>query len=78
MIKANRETHFPAYVNDYLPTFLDVIGMAHPHPTWAADGISLMPLIRQAAAMHPSQARAFTRSLPAPPAQKRCAATFCV
>jgi hypothetical protein len=47
MIKANRETHFPAYVNDYLPTFLDVIGMAHPHPTWAADGISLMPLIRR-------------------------------
>jgi arylsulfatase A-like enzyme len=29
--------------------------MAHPHPSWYADGISLMPLIRQAAAMHPSQ-----------------------
>ena len=54
MIKTNRQTEFPAYVSDYLPTFLDITGMAHPHPDWAADGISLMSLIRQAAAMEPS------------------------
>ena len=45
MIKSHRETFFPAYVSDYLPTFLDAIGMAHPNPTWYADGISLMPLL---------------------------------
>jgi hypothetical protein len=49
MIKANRETEFPAYVSDYLPTFLEVIGMQHPQPSWPSDGISLLPLIRQAA-----------------------------
>ena len=49
MIKTHRETEFPAYVSDYLPTFLDVLGMKHPHPEWAADGESLMPLIRQGA-----------------------------
>lgn len=47
MIKAHRETTFPAYVSDYLPTFLDVVGITHEEPTWAADGISLMPFIRQ-------------------------------
>ena len=51
MITSNRQTEFPAYVSDYLPTFLDLLGMAHPHPSWAADGISLLPLIKQAAAL---------------------------
>ena len=32
---------------DYLPTFLDVAGIAHENPSWPADGISLMPFIRQ-------------------------------
>ena len=32
-------------VNDYLPTFLAVVGMAHPQPAWASDGMSLLPLI---------------------------------
>ena len=54
MIRTNRQTHFPAITSDYLPTFLDAIGLAHPQPTWAMDGISLMPLIQQAAAMTPS------------------------
>ena len=35
MIKSNRETEFPAFTSDYLPTFLDIIGMAHPQPGWA-------------------------------------------
>ena len=47
VFQAHRETTFPAYVSDYLPTFLDVTGIAHEEPTWAADGISLMPFIRQ-------------------------------
>lgn len=54
MIRTNRQTYFPAITSDYLPTFLDAIGMAHPQPTWPIDGISLMPLIQQAAAMVPS------------------------
>ena len=45
--QAHRETTFPAYVSDYLPTFLDVVGIPHEEPTWAADGISLIPFIRQ-------------------------------
>jgi arylsulfatase A-like enzyme len=48
MIKAHRETEMPAYVSDYLPTFLDVVGIPHENPSWVADGISLMPFIRQA------------------------------
>ena len=50
MIGAHRETFFPTYVSDYLPTFLDALGMVHPDPTWFADGISLMPLLAQARA----------------------------
>ena len=41
----NAETQHPAYVADYLPTLLDAIGKAHPQPSWAADGMSLLPLI---------------------------------
>ena len=54
-INAHRETSFPAYVSDYLPTFLDATGSAHPQPTWAADGISLMPLLRHAANQPPTE-----------------------
>jgi hypothetical protein len=46
---------FPAYVSDYLPTFLDVLGVQHPQPTWAHDGVSLLPLIQAAAAQPASQ-----------------------
>lgn len=45
MVKRNVRTWHPSYVSDYLPTLLDVIGRAHPQPTWAADGMSLLPLI---------------------------------
>jgi arylsulfatase A-like enzyme len=65
VIKSHRETLFPAYVSDYLPTFLDAIGMAHPNPSWYADGISLMPLLEQAAAQDVSTALvAVNRSKP--------------
>eukprot|EP00040_Diaphanoeca_grandis_P039653 m.259716 g.259716 ORF g.259716 m.259716 type:complete len:733 (-) comp38560_c0_seq1:181-2379(-) len=45
MIKSHSETWHPAYVSDYLPTLLELLGVEHDHPTWAADGMSLMPLI---------------------------------
>ena len=32
-----------------MPTLLELLGVAHEHPGWAADGISLMPLIKQLA-----------------------------
>jgi hypothetical protein len=44
MIKKNSATWHPAYVSDYMPTILEVLGVKHEHPDWAADGISLMPL----------------------------------
>ena len=46
-IARNRETTVPAYVSDYLPTVLEVLGQTHPQPTWAADGESLLPLIQE-------------------------------
>ena len=48
MITRHRETSFPAYVSDYLPTFLELLGQPHPQPSWPADGISLLPLIKAA------------------------------
>lgn len=45
VIRRNVQTWHPAYVSDYLPTFLDVLGRTHPQPTWAADGMSLLPLV---------------------------------
>jgi len=45
MISSNKVTTYPASTMDYLPTFLDVIGLQHPQPTWPLDGASLMPLI---------------------------------
>ena len=51
---ASQRGHHPLswrrYVSDYLPTFLDVVGVPHAQPGWAADGISLMPFIRMARA----------------------------
>jgi len=55
MIKAHRETQVPAVVMDYIPTFLSAIGAKHPHPTWPADGIDLMPLIRDGAFAMPTR-----------------------
>jgi hypothetical protein len=47
MIKKHAETWHPAYVSDYMPTLLDLIGVPHEHATWSADGISLLPLIKK-------------------------------
>ena len=45
-IKRHAETWHPAYVADYLPTFLDLINGSHPTPAWPTDGMSLLPLVR--------------------------------
>lgn len=46
LIKKNVVTNYPAATMDYLPTFLDVVGIAHPNPSWPLDGTSLLPLVR--------------------------------
>jgi len=46
LIKTNVVTNYPAATMDYLPTFMDALGISHPHPSWPLDGTSLMPLIR--------------------------------
>lgn len=45
-ISNNVVTSYPASTLDYFPTFLDAIGLTHPHPEWPIDGASLLPLIR--------------------------------
>ena len=44
-IKAHSETWHPAYVSDYMPTLLEILGVKHQHPGWVADGISLVRMI---------------------------------
>lgn len=46
VIRGHRETWQPTAVMDFLPTLLDITGVKHPHPEWAADGESILPLIR--------------------------------
>merc|ERR1711920_857057 len=41
----NIATTYPASTLDYFPTFMDIIGLIHPHPQWPIDGRSLLPLI---------------------------------
>eukprot|EP00050_Salpingoeca_kvevrii_P018241 m.72016 g.72016 ORF g.72016 m.72016 type:complete len:569 (+) comp7975_c0_seq4:1186-2892(+) len=50
-IRANRVTTFPGFVGDILPTFLDIVGLSHPQPSWAADGISLASVLRSSGEM---------------------------
>jgi len=45
MIRKRRVTDAPAGVYDIMPTILDILKMAHPNPSWAADGVSLLPRI---------------------------------
>jgi arylsulfatase A-like enzyme len=33
-IKKNAQTWHPAYVSDYLPTLLELLGLTHPNPDW--------------------------------------------
>ncbi len=47
-IAANRRASVPVYVPDFLPTVLDVLGRAHPKPGYAADGESILPLLKGA------------------------------
>jgi hypothetical protein len=49
MIKKHAETWHPAYVSDYMPTLLELIGVPHEHADWSADGMSLLPLIKKLA-----------------------------
>ncbi len=47
VIKGNPRTATPAFVPDMLPTLLEgVFNVQHPHPTWARDGVSIMPLLQ--------------------------------
>ena len=48
-IANNRRSSVPVYAPDFLPTVLDILGMPHPHPDFAADGESILPLLRGAA-----------------------------
>ncbi len=50
VIHANSRTWHPSSTHDYMPTILDLLGLQHPRPGWAADGMSLLPLIRELAA----------------------------
>merc|ERR1712137_156752 len=47
-IKGHVETLHAAVTSDFLPTVLDLLGIQHPHPEWAADGMSLLPLLQGA------------------------------
>eukprot|EP00041_Stephanoeca_diplocostata_P018626 m.391134 g.391134 ORF g.391134 m.391134 type:complete len:709 (+) comp21070_c0_seq4:212-2338(+) len=50
VISKHSATWHPAYVSDFLPTVLDVLGLTPEQPTWAADGMSILPLIKALAA----------------------------
>ena len=52
-ITANRRTQIPASTHDYLPTTLALLGLRHPQPHFARDGISLLPLIDGAMTRRP-------------------------
>ena len=47
-IRSNARTAVPVGVVDFLPTVLDLLGAAHPRPAFAADGESVLPLLRGA------------------------------
>ena len=54
MIHKNSKTWYPASSTDFLPTIMELLDVSHPHPTFASDGISLLPLIKKLSE-HPSQ-----------------------
>eukprot|EP01062_Namystynia_karyoxenos_P083048 TRINITY_DN9473_c0_g1_i1.p1 TRINITY_DN9473_c0_g1~~TRINITY_DN9473_c0_g1_i1.p1 ORF type:complete len:739 (+),score=141.90 TRINITY_DN9473_c0_g1_i1:67-2217(+) len=45
-IKTHQDTLYPACTVDYLPTVMELLGVQHPHPEWAHDGTSLVPLLK--------------------------------
>eukprot|EP00039_Didymoeca_costata_P025389 m.13161 g.13161 ORF g.13161 m.13161 type:complete len:719 (+) comp4799_c0_seq2:74-2230(+) len=50
LIQQNSATWHPAYVADYLPTILELLGVPEENPSWIKDGMSLLPLIKSLAA----------------------------
>jgi hypothetical protein len=45
-IRANARTQVPVGIVDFMPTVLDLLGLKHPRPDFAADGESILPLLR--------------------------------
>ena len=37
-VRRNAVTWHPAYVADFLPTVLELLGVPHAHPGWCVDG----------------------------------------
>jgi arylsulfatase A-like enzyme len=56
MVKQHRDSWVPVSTNDLLPTILELIGVPHPNPSWAADGISLVPLLKDPTWQRPDTA----------------------
>jgi len=50
VIEQHVVTDHAAVTSDFMPTVLDLIGLLHPRPNWAADGMSLLPLLTGAIA----------------------------
>ena len=46
VITTNAHTSQPVYAPDVLPTLLELWGVSHPHPEWATDGESILPLLK--------------------------------
>lgn len=44
-VKEARKITEPCITSDYLPTIIDALNIQHPHPSYAIDGRSLMPII---------------------------------
>jgi len=45
VIRQHVNTLHAAVTSDFLPTILDLLNVSHPHPEWASDGMSLLPLL---------------------------------
>lgn len=43
--KSHVRSTIPVYIPDFLPTVLDLLNISHPHPEYATDGTSILPLI---------------------------------
>jgi len=46
VITSHVDTKYPVVTMDFLPTVLDIVGLKHPRPNWAADGMSIAPLLK--------------------------------
>jgi len=50
VIQKHAVTDHAAVTSDFMPTVLDLLGLSHQHPSWATDGMSLLPLLTGAIA----------------------------